>query len=63
MVKLGVAVVATTVGAIFLSTIVDVKEVRDAMSTDIPNAFVHAKCRRTRKPEQNIMKITEVLVD
>jgi hypothetical protein len=49
---------------ILLTSIVDVKENRDVMSADIPNAFIQAHLPATEDGDERvIMKITGVLVD
>jgi hypothetical protein len=49
---------------ILLTSIVDVKENRDVMSADIPNAFIQAHLPPTEDGDERvIMKITGVLVD
>jgi hypothetical protein len=49
---------------ILLTSILDVKENRDVMSADIPNAFVQANLPEQKDDEDRIvMKITGVLVD
>ena len=50
--------------SIFLLCLVDAKEGRDVMSTDIPNAFVQTEMPAVENGEDRIiMKITGVLVD
>ena len=50
--------------SIFLLCLVDAKEGRDVMSTDIPNAFVQTEMPTVKDGEERIiMKITGVLVD
>jgi hypothetical protein len=49
---------------ILLTSIVDVKENRDVMSADIPNAFIQANMPVIKDHEERVvMKITGVLVD
>jgi hypothetical protein len=49
---------------LLLTSIVDVKENRDVMSADIPNAFIQAHLPDTEDGDERvIMKITGVLVD
>ena len=50
--------------SIFLTSIIDAKEERDVMTTDIPNAFIHAQMPDVQDGKARvIMKITGVLVD
>jgi hypothetical protein len=49
---------------ILLTSILDVKENRDVMSADIPNAFIQANLPDMKDGEERVvMKITGVLVD
>jgi len=50
--------------SIFLTAIVDAKEMRDVMSADVPNAFIQTVMPDVKDGEDRvIMKITGVLVD
>ena len=50
--------------ATFLTAIIDIKEKRDIMTNNIPNAFIQALILQNKqRKECIIMKITEVLVD
>ena len=50
--------------SIFLLSLIDAKEKRDVMTTDIPNAFVQTEMPEVKEGEERIvMKITGVLVD
>ena len=56
---------ASTEG-VFLTAVVDAKEERDIMSSDIPNAFIQTKMPKInveQGDERIIMKITGKLVD
>ena len=48
---------------IALTAVVDVKDERDVMSLDIPNAFIQAEIPQGEGDEKIIMKITGKLVD
>jgi hypothetical protein len=49
--------------SIFLTSIIDTKEKRDVMTSDIPNAFVQTSAGLTKDGERIIMKIRGPLVD
>jgi transcriptional regulator NrdR family protein len=49
--------------SIILTGIIEAKEKRDVMTTDIPNAFVQASTGLTKDGEKIIMKIRGALVD
>ena len=50
--------------SVFITAGVDVKEERDVMSSNIPNAFIQAKLKKMKNSNGRvIMKITGVLVD
>ena len=50
--------------SIFLTSIIDANEERDVMTTNIPNAFIHAHMPDVKDGKARvIMKITGVLVD
>ena len=49
---------------LLLTAVIDMKERRDIMTSDIPNAFIQTEMPKVKKGEQRVtMKITGVLVD
>ena len=53
-----------TLESILLTVVIEAKEGRDIMTTDLPNAFIQAKMPDTDSSnERVIMKITGVLVE
>jgi hypothetical protein len=49
--------------SIFLTSIIDAKENRDVMNSDIPNAFVQTSAGLTKDGERIIMKIRDPVAD